>query len=76
MNCDNFSTCHDAIVIGEDNSAIYVHCTQCFKTERIGKDTKGSPEHRAYSEWFKKDFVQPDHPLYYKYAGRKGMRII
>lgn len=76
MRCDNFQICHDPIVIGEDNSAILVYCTQCFHTERIGKDIKGNPEHRLYGEWFKRDVLQPDYPLYYKYAGASGMRII
>ncbi len=76
MICDNLRECHEPEVIGEDNNAIFVCCLHCGKAERIGKDANGSPENRLYSEWFKKDIVQPDHPLYYKYAGAKGMRIV
>lgn len=76
MKCNNISECHDPQVINEDNSAIYVYCPQCSKSERIGKDLKGSPELRLYGEWFKRDLLQHGVPLYYKYAGAKGMRIV
>ena len=74
--CNNFSSCHDSEILNEDNNAIYVQCKNCYEETRIGKDTKGNPEHREYGEWFKRDFVQPDHPLYYKYAGAKGMNVL
>ena len=76
MKCDNTQICHSPEVINEDNNAILVYCSQCGQQERIGKDIKGNPEHRLFSEWFKKDTLQPDYPLYYKYAGAKGMRVI
>jgi len=76
MICNNYSSCHNAEVLNEDNSAILVYCTHCGAQERIGKDIKGTPELRLYSEWFKKDVLQPDAPLYYRYAGAKGMRIV
>lgn len=76
MKCDNKSQTHNPEVIGEDNSAILVYCNQCGKQQRIGKDTKGSPENRLYSEWFKRDLLQPDVPLFYKYAGVKGMNVV
>lgn len=74
--CDNFSQCHDAVIIGEDVSAILVFCKNCRAMERIGKDINGNPEHRAYSNWFKRDFIQADHPLYYRYQGAKHMKIV
>lgn len=76
MKCNNFSACHDPEVLNVDNSALYIQCKNCYATARIGKDLKGEPEHRAYSNWYKRDFVQPDHPLYYKYAGAKGMNVV
>ena len=76
MKCDNESICHDSQIIGEDNNAILVYCSQCGQQERLGKDIKGSPENRVYTQWFKKDTLQPDFPLYYKYAGAKGMRVV
>ncbi len=76
MRCNNIAECHDGEVIVEDNNAIRVYCKNCGTQERIGKDVKGNPEHRAYGDFFKRDFVQPDHPLYYRYAGSKGMRVV
>lgn len=74
--CNNYSNCHNTEIIRQDNNAIWVLCTECNEQKRIGLDTKGSPEHREYGEWFKRDIVQPDHPLYYKYAGAKGMNVV
>ena len=74
--CNNFSSCHKGEILNEDNNAIWVYCTECGYSQRIGKDIKGNPEHRAYGEFMKRDFVQPDHPLYFRYAGAKGMRIV
>ena len=76
MRCDNESVCHSTEVINEDDNAILVYCSQCGEQERIGKDIKGNPEARAYNEWFKRDVLQPDYPLYYRYAGAKNMRIV
>lgn len=76
MICDNISICHDPKIIAEDQAAIRVFCTQCGHEERIGKDRKGNPEHRLFGEWFKRDILQPGPPLYYKYGGAKGMRVI
>lgn len=75
MTCDGYSAAHKTEVIAEDNSAIWVLCTECNQQGRIGKDTKGSPEHRAYSEWFKRDFLQPPSVLYYKYFP-SSMRVV
>ncbi len=74
--CDNYSSTHKPEIIAEDNSAIWVMCTQCSAQTRIGKDIKGSPEHRAYSEWFKRDYLQPGSILYYKYHGAKSMNVV
>lgn len=76
MRCDNLASCHNSQIIGEDNNAVLIYCNECGEQQRIGKDLKGNPEHRLFSEWYKRDVVQPDHPLYYKYAGAKGLRII
>ena len=76
MRCDNIANCHNAEIIADDNCAIRTYCNWCGTEERIGRNKNGDPEHRLYGEWYKKDFVQPDHPLYYKYAGAKGMRVV
>lgn len=76
MTCDNKSQTHNPEVIGEDLNAILVFCPQCNKQARIGKDTQGNPEHRLYGEWFKRDVLQPDTPLWSKYAGAKFMNVV
>ena len=75
MTCDNLQWAHNAEVIGEDNSAILGYCNECGATQVIGKDKNGNPDNIAYSEFFKRDFLQPPSLLYYKYAGAKGMTI-
>lgn len=74
--CNNIQDTHDPQILNEDNNAIFIECKQCYATQRIGKDLKGNPEHRLYGEWFKRDVLQPDVPLYSKYAGSKSMNIV
>ena len=73
--CDNFSSTHNPEVLNEDNNALWVLCKDCGAQERIGKDVKGNPEHRAYGEFFKRDHLQPGSVLFYRYAGAKGMNV-
>ncbi len=76
MPCDNFQACHNPQILNEDNNAIFVYCTECGAQERIGKDIKGNPEHRSYSDFFKRELLQPGPPLFYKYgSGAKGMNV-
>lgn len=75
MICDGYSNCHKSEVITEDNSAVWVLCTECDAQERIGKDKNGNPEHRAYGDWFMRDFLQPPSVLYYRYYPQ-GMNIV
>ena len=76
MKCDNLSNAHNPEVIGEDNSALLVYCNECGATEVIGKDANGNPENLAYSEFFKRELLQPPSLLYYRYAGAKGMSVV
>lgn len=76
MICDNKSITHKPEVIGEDNAAIRVYCSQCNHQARIGKDLRGNPEHRLFGEWFKRDILQEGFPLYYKYGGAKRMDVV
>lgn len=64
------------MVLNEDNNAIWVYCKDCGAQERIGKGSNGEPEHRTYSEFFKRDVLQPPSPLYYKYQGAEEMRVL
>lgn len=76
QECNNTSECHEPTIIGEDNCAVFVYCNHCGNSARIGKTLKGDPENRLYTEWFKKDVLQEDVPLYYKYHGAKFIRIV
>lgn len=76
MLCNNYSECHKPEVLSEDNCAIWVYCPNCGQSERIGKDKKGSPEHRLYSQWYQRDILQRGEPLYYKYQGAKRMNVV
>jgi len=76
MICDGISNVHNAEVIGEDNSAILGYCNECGAIQVIGKDGNGNPENVVYSNFFKRDFLQPPSLLYYKYAGANGMNVV
>lgn len=65
--CDNISACHDPITIAEDISAMRVFCRNCKHQYVIHKDFRGSPEKREYSRIFKRDVLQGNDNLLYKY---------
>ena len=65
--CNNTSATHDPFVLHDDRNALRVFCKTCKKQERIGKDRHGNPENKLYIEWFKRDSLQPNSNLYYKY---------
>lgn len=65
--CDNKSKTHNPIVIGEDENAGRVICTECKNKYIIRKDGRGVYENRAYSKIYKKDILQGRDNLFYKY---------
>ncbi len=67
MICDNVQSCHNPIVIGEDNNAIRVVCNHCWVQQTIRKDWRGVSENRQYSKIYKKDILQGTENLFYKY---------
>lgn len=67
IRCDNKSNCHRPLVINEDESAMRVYCVECGAEEVIKKDWRGVPENRAYSRFFKRDILQGNDNLLYKY---------
>ena len=67
MICNNISHCHNLITIAEDENALRVICTQCNNQYVIRKSPTGAPENRKYSEIFKKDILQGNDNLFYKY---------
>lgn len=68
MECDNKKRCHTPKTISEDNCAMRVICTTCWYQYVIRKDPhKGSPEKRSYAKIFRKDILQGNDNLFYKY---------
>lgn len=65
--CDNISACHSPITLNEDNNAIRVLCTTCKNSYIIRKDWRGVSLNREYSKIFKKEILQPNSNLFYKY---------
>jgi hypothetical protein len=68
FECDNVAHCHNLIDIAQDDNAMRVICTNCWNQYVIHKHPiKGNPEMRHYAEIFKKDILQPNDNLFYKY---------
>lgn len=65
--CDNIFSCHTPITINEDNNALRVICISCKHTYIIRKDWRGVPLNREYSKIYKKEILQPNTLLFYKY---------
>ena len=66
--CDNRACCHTPCQIAEDENALRIICVTCKKQIVIRKDPyKGVPEKRQYAEVFKKDILQGNDNLFYKY---------
>lgn len=66
-SCDNKSQCHNPLVIAEDENAMRVICTECKNQFVIRKDWRGVPENRQYQKVFRKDTLQGNTNLFYKY---------
>lgn len=65
--CNNLSKCHNPITLNEDNNALRVLCTECKNQYIIRKDWRGIPLNREYSKVFKREILQPNSSLFYKY---------
>jgi len=68
IECDNKKRCHTPLTIAEDLNAMRVVCMTCWHTYIIRKDPyKGNPEKRQYVKIFRKDALQGNDNLFYKY---------
>jgi hypothetical protein len=68
MTCDNKSNSHNPVIVSEDNNAMRVYCTECHNQFVIRKEPfKEVPENRQYSKIFKRDVLQGNDNLFYKY---------
>lgn len=65
--CDNVADCHNPVILGEDANAMRVMCSECKIQEVIRKDWREVPENRQYSKFFKRDILQGNDNLLYKY---------
>lgn len=67
MICDNVQATHDPFVISDDKDALRVGCKQCNQQFVLRKDYRGVPNNREYSKIFKRDVLQGNDNLFYKY---------
>ena len=67
MRCDNVSSLHLVEIIHDDASAIVGHCKICGDQQVFRKDPDGRVDNHTYSEFFKRDIIQPDQTLFFKY---------
>ena len=68
QECDNYSACHNPIVISDGDTAMRVYCTECHNQYVIRKEPfKGVPENRQYIKIFRRDTLQGNDNLFYKY---------
>lgn len=65
--CDNYRDCHDLVPVSDDNSATRFFCKICNDQVILRKDLRGVYENREYSIAFKRDILQGDDNLLYKY---------
>lgn len=65
--CDNISQTHDLTTIEEDASAERVICKICGSQYVMRKDWRGVHFNRQYTEIFKRDILQGNDNLLYKY---------
>lgn len=67
MECNNKSNCHNLKTIIDDTSAERVICTECKHQYVLRKDLRGVPEKRMYAKLFKRNILQGNDNLFYKY---------
>ena len=68
IECDNVRECHQPVTVNEDECVLRVYCKNCYNTYVIRKyPDRGTPEMREYSRIFKRDILQGNENLFYKY---------
>ena len=70
IECNNISNTHEPMVISEDQNAMRVGCKICHNQYVLRKDWRGVLENRQYSKIFKRDVLQGNENLFYKYNER------
>ncbi len=64
---NNLEHCHKPITIGEDNNALKWICTECKEHGIIRKDARGVLLNREYAKVYRREILQPNTNLFYKY---------
>ena len=65
--CENISYCHDVKELA-DTDTMRVICKNCKQQHIIRKEpVKDVPEKRSYAKIYKKDILQGNDNLFYKY---------
>ncbi len=67
IECDNVSFCHELKECADDNNATRVVCTICWNQYVIRKDWRGIHLNKQYQKIFRKESLQGNNPLFYKY---------
>jgi hypothetical protein len=67
MTCDNKREAHNPLVIYDNNDAMVAVCTLCKASQVFRKDASGRMDNRAYTQFFRRDVLQANTNLYYKY---------
>lgn len=70
MRCDNIRACHTPRIIN-DNDAIVAICETCKEFGIFRMDRQGRPDNKEYSKFFRRDILQAESNLYYKYHPEK-----
>ena len=65
--CNNVRACHNMKVLVEERNAVRVICKECKNQYVIHNDWRGAPEKRLYAKLFKRDILQGNDNLFYKY---------
>lgn len=65
--CDNKSACHEPFIVGEDDNGTRYLCRHCKHQMVVRKDWRGIHDNRSYSELFRRDILQGNDNLFYKY---------
>lgn len=65
--CDNVSSAHAPWLIDETSEVIRVICKDCKAQEVLRKDHRGAPEPRSYAQFYKRDILQGNENLFYRY---------
>lgn len=67
MICDNKRETHAPHILHDDASAMVAGCAICKTVQVFRKDPSGRMDNRAYLKFFKRELLQPNSNLYYKY---------